>query len=111
MAVALPLAWGVNVKVNDAVPPDPTDSGRDGPLRVNSVLLTAAEVTVTVPPVALRVAVRLLLAPTVTLPKVKLLGVTVNWPDATPVPERAIGRVGSDAFEIKTMVPFAAPAC
>jgi hypothetical protein len=84
--------------------------GRDGPLRSNSVLLAVAEVTVTVPPVAVRVAVRFLLAPTVTLPKAKLLGLTANWPAATPVPERAIERVASDAFETKDMLPLAAPA-
>ena len=43
-----------------------------------SVLLTEAEVTVTLAPVALRVAGKLLLAPTTTLPKLKVPGLSAN---------------------------------
>jgi len=78
LAVSVPLAWGVKVKANDAVWPAASVNGNDTPLRVNSELLDVAEETVTLEPVALRVPVKLVLAPTTMLPKSKVVGVTTN---------------------------------
>ena len=84
-------------------------SGRDGPFKANSALLTDAELTMTLEPVALRVVVRLLLEPTTTLPKLRLLGLTANWPTATPVPDREM--VGDpEAVDTIPILPLAAPA-
>lgn len=48
--------------------------------------------------------------PTTTLPKVRLVGDTVNWPAAVPVPESAILSVEFDAFDTTDRLPFAAAA-
>lgn len=53
---AAPLACGVNATVNCTLLPAAIVSGKDSPLRVNSELLISADVTVTLAPVALRVA-------------------------------------------------------
>jgi hypothetical protein len=50
------------------------------------------------------------LLPTVTLPKLRLLGFDPNVPAVTPVPDNAIVRAGLEAFEVIVMVPLAAPA-
>ena len=108
LAVVAPVACGSNVRVNDAVPPAAMVSGRDGPVNENSVpLLTAAAVTFTLAPVALSVTGRLLLVFTVTLPKLKLVGLTLNWPVAVAVPDSAMD--GDVASETRAMAPLAAP--
>lgn len=48
--------------------------------------------------------------PTVTLPKVRLLGLDPNAPSAAPVPERGMARVGLEASEVMVTVPLAFPA-
>jgi len=40
------------------------------------------------------------LLPTVTLPKLRLVGFDPSVPGATPVPDKGIVRVGLDAFEV-----------
>lgn len=61
LAEAVPLAWGVKVTVKGALWPAGMVNGNESPLRANSEVLVAAEETVTLEPVALSVAVRLLL--------------------------------------------------
>ena len=56
------------------------------PLRENSGLLTEADETVTLEPVAERVAVKVWLFPTITLPKLKLAGERLSCPTAVPDP-------------------------
>src|SRR5580700_5538159 len=107
---AAPVACGVNVTVNCTLLPTAIVTGKDSPLRVNSELLTLADVTVTLAPVALSVAGRFSLVPTTTLPKAKLAGVTVNCPAAVPVPDSARFKVGFDAFEATARFPLALPA-
>ncbi len=111
LAEAVPLDWGVKVMVKVAVWPDAIVSGSAGPARTNSALLTEADDTVTLPPVALRVAVMFLLEPTVTLPKPKLVGLTANVPTVTPVPEsEMVGEL--EASEVNDTVPVElAPDC
>jgi len=109
-AVAVPLLVGVKVTVNDLLWPDCRVSGSDSPLRLNSVVLVLAEEIVTLPPLALNVSVRLLLEPTATLPKSRLLGETANWPTAAPVPDSAIDGAVPVAFETTARLPLALPA-
>ena len=49
------------------------------------------------------------LLPTVTLPKLRLLGFDPSAPGATPVPDNGMLRVGSEAFEVTVTVPLALP--
>lgn len=48
--------------------------------------------------------------PTVTLPKLRLLGVDPNAPGETPVPDKGIVMVGLEAFEVMVIVPLVLPA-
>jgi hypothetical protein len=61
----------------------------------------AAETTALVPPLFVRVTVWLWLLPTVTLPKLTVAGLSVNWPAAVPAPETVtaavVGVAGSPA--------------
>jgi hypothetical protein len=68
-----------------------------------------AEVMVTLDPVAVRVAIRVLLVPTGTLPKFKAPALEVNCPAETPVPDNAMPSVGFGAFETTETVPFTSP--
>ena len=93
-----------------AVCPAGIVNGNAGPVSVNSALLTDADVTVTLEPVALSVAVMFLLCPTVTLPKPKLVGATPNVPTAVPVPDKLIAGRVFDAFETTETLPVGVPA-
>lgn len=55
-------------------------------------------------------SVRAELFPTVTLPKLRLVGLAAKVPGVTPVPESGILRVGFDAFEAIVTVPVTSPA-
>ena len=85
-------------------------AGSEIPESTNSPLLRLADVTVTDAPLAVRLPLSGELAPTVTLPKLRLVGDTANWPAAAPVPESAILSVEFDAFDTTDRLPFAAPA-
>jgi hypothetical protein len=87
---AVPLARGVKVKVSDTLCPAAMVLGKDIPPRINSALLEVAEDRVALEPVAVRVAVRVLLVPTVTLPKFRAGALEVSWPAGIPLPNRAI---------------------
>ena len=62
------------------------------------------------PPVFVTVSERVCLLPTNTDPKLRLVGLDVSAPAATPVPENEIFNVGFDAVEVMVIVPLAAPA-
>jgi hypothetical protein len=49
------------------------------------------------------------LLPTVTVPKLRLVELTAKDPTDAPVPDSGIARLGFDAFEVRTMLPLAAP--
>ena len=95
--------------MNDAPWPTAIVWGRDGPLSRNSGLLVVAEEIVTLDPVAVRVVVRFLLAPKVTLPKFKALALGVNCPAKTPVPDRAMLSFGLEAFETTAIAALTLP--
>ena len=107
---ATPLVRGVNVRVTDVLWPGAIVVGRDIPPRRNSELVEVTEERVTLDPVAVRVAFRVFLVPTVTLPKFKSVALGVNWPAEMPVPERGIVRFGFEAFESTVMPPLALPS-
>lgn len=110
LAVAVPLARGLKVTVSEALWPAASVKGNDSPETANSGVVTVAEETVTLEPVALSDAVRLALCPTTTLPKFKLEGETVNWPAAVPVPANEIASVEFEALDTTEMLPLALPA-
>ena len=109
VAEALPDTCGANVSVNGTLCPAAIVSGKVIPLSENSALLTAAEDSVTLDPMALSVPAWVLLVPTVTLPKSVDVGVTANWPCAIPVPTRDIVIVEFEALEPMEMLPLALP--
>ena len=51
----------------------------------------------------------LLLVPTITLPKLKLVGVTENVPGAAPLPVKEMAGKVLEASETTEMLPFALP--
>ena len=73
-------------------------------------MLRLADVTVTEAPLAFRLPLSDALDPTATLPKLRLVGDTANWPAAVPVPESAILSGEFDAFDTTDRLPLAAPA-
>jgi hypothetical protein len=83
---ATPLVRGVKIRFNDVLWPGSIVVGRDIPSRWNSELVVFTEERVTLDPSAVRVTVRVLLVPMVTLPKFKSVALGVNWPAEMPVP-------------------------
>ena len=106
---AVPLIRGVKVKVSDALCPAAMVLGKDIPPRLNSGLLEVAEDRVTLDPVAVRAAVRVLLVPTVTLPKFKAVALEVICPAGIPLPDRVIDKSGFEVFETIAIRPLAFP--
>ena len=90
---AVPLDCGVNFTLNAVLWPAASVSGREIPATVNSELFRVAEDTVTLDPLALSFPLNVSLASTTTLPKLKVVGLTANCPEAVPVPERGMFRV------------------
>ena len=106
---AVPLLCGAKVTVRGVLCPAASASGNEKPLKLNSGLLVLAEETVTLEPLALNVAVRLLLWPTVMLPKSNVVGDNSNWPGAVAVPESAIVKLEFEALDTMAMLPLAVP--
>ena len=50
------------------------------------------------------------LFPTVTLPKLRLVGLAPSVPGMTPVPDKGMVRVGFEALDEMVMLPLALPA-
>ena len=84
-------------------------AGREIPESTNSLLFRPAEETVTDAPLAVRAPLSAELEPTVTLPKLRLVGDTANVPVAVPVPESAMLSGEFDAFDATDKLPLAAP--
>lgn len=108
--LAFPAAVGLKVIEREAVCPAARVRGVVIPLTLNAPLTAICEIVIEVPPVFVRVSVKVELAAMTTLPKLKLAGVAVNAPGVTPVPDNDIVRVGFDAFDVIVTVPLAAPA-
>jgi len=68
------------------------------------------EIVTLAPPVFVTVSDRDWLFPTVTLPKLRLVGFTPSAPGATPVPDNGMIRVELGAFEVSVTAPVALAA-
>jgi hypothetical protein len=108
-AFAVPLICGLNVTEKDALLPAARVIGRDRPPTANSALLDMSDEIVTLAPLAVRVAVWLLLEPTATFPKFKAVGERLKRPELVPVPDRGTMRVESVAVDITRTEPEAVP--
>lgn len=108
-AEVAPVACGVKVTVKPMDWPAFNVTGSEIPESTNSPLLRLAELIVTDAPLAVRLPFRDELDPTVTLPKLRLVGATASWPAAVPVPERAIVSVEFDAFDTIARLPLIIP--
>lgn len=62
------------------------------------------------PPVLVTVSDSDCLLPTVTLPKLRLVGFDPNVPGAMPVPDNGMVRLGFEALEVTLTLPLALPA-
>lgn len=106
---AAPLDCGVNVTVNVALCPDAIVFGRVMPLIANSEVPGVRDVTVTLPPVAVSVAVKGFDEFTDTLPKLSEVGFTPSCPTDVPVPVSVNVRFATVALEVMTRLPFELP--
>jgi hypothetical protein len=105
---AVPVLCGLKVRVTGMLWPAARVWGRERPLRLNSTLVEVADEMVTFDPVAVRVAVTLLLAPTATLPKFKAVMLELSVPGVMPLPERTMAKSG--AVEATAIVPVMPPS-
>lgn len=113
--VMLPLAAaaveGANVTLKLALCPAAKVKGAAMPLNVNPVPVTlTCEIVTLEPPVLVIVSGSDWLLPTVTLPKLSVVGFAPKLPGVTPVPVSGIVRVGLEALEVSETFPAALPA-
>ena len=110
LPLAAPLVVGAKSTVNDVLWPAVNVKGRASPLKLNPVpLAEAAEMVRLNPPELVSVSDRLELLPTWTLPNARLVGLAVNVPGVTPVPESGMLKLGFEPFEVMLTLPLAAP--
>jgi len=109
VAEVLPDTFGAKITPNETLCPEAIVSGKEIPLNENSVPVMPAEDTVTEPLLALKVALCFWLEPTVTFPKLMLVGLTASWPGVTVLPESGIETEGLAAFELIESAPFIVP--
>jgi hypothetical protein len=77
----------VNVTFTCALCPAASAIGNETPFKLNSGLLVLADETLTLEPLALSVAVKLLFWPTVMVPKSSVVGDSSNCPEAVAYPK------------------------
>jgi hypothetical protein len=86
-------------------------TGSERPPMMNAELFELTAVTVTFAPLAVRLPDAVPLVPTTTLPRPRVVGVTVSCPAAAvPVPDSGMVSVGLDAFEVIVTLPITVPA-
>jgi len=111
LPLALPAATGAKVTLKVALCPAASVAGVEIPLKEKPVPLVATFEIVTVdPPVLVTVSDRTLLLPSVTVPKLKLVGLAPRAPAARPVPDSATERDGFEPLEVIVTLPVALPA-
>lgn len=112
VALTVAAVCGLKVIVNGTLCPDAIVTGSDNPPTLNTELLVVAAVTVTLPPLALRLPDAVPLVPTTTLPSPNVPGETLSCGlvDVLPVPDNAIVKVGFDPFDVIVTAPVALPA-
>lgn len=111
LPLALPADSGAKVTLKVALCPAVSAAGVEIPLTVNPVpLLPTCEMVTVDPPVFVTVSDNACLLPTVTVPKLRLVGFAPTAPSATPVPDigRDSGELG--ASEVIVTLPLALPA-
>ena len=111
LPLAVPALVGVKVAVNVTLWLAVRVRGKVNPLteKVAPVKFACERVTAD-PPVLVSVSDRLVLLPTCTLPKARLVGFAASTPAATPVPESGMLSGELDASETILNAPLAAPA-
>jgi hypothetical protein len=107
--LAVPEAFGMNVTVKGTDWPAGIVTGREIPESTNSLFVPLAVETVTDAPVAVKLPLSEVLAPTVTVPKFSVAGETDNDPCANPVPESGILNGEFEAFDTSERLPLIAP--
>lgn len=111
LPLAAPLAVGANVTLKLVLCPAFRVTGAVIPLSVNpDPLIPTWEIVTLDPPLLVTVSERALLLPTVTLPKLRVLGLAPNAPAVIPVPVSGIANEGLAPSEVIVTVPFALPA-
>jgi hypothetical protein len=105
----VPAVCGAKVTSKETLVPEAIVSGKEMLLTEKAAWLTPAEEIVTGPFVALRVAAWLWFAPTTTFPKVRVEGVTANWPGDVVLPDSGIESVELAASEVMTRLPVELP--
>jgi|SRR5271163_1687742 len=115
VTVTLPLTAPADVGVNETLKlvlcPEVSVTGTLVPLRLNPDPLTAmAEIVTDEPPVFVTVSDSVVLTPTCTLPKLRLVGFEPRVPAVTPVPDNGIVNVGFEPFEVTVTLPLTAVA-
>jgi hypothetical protein len=111
LPLALPADDGVNETLKVALCPAVSVTGVVMPLKLNpEPLIPTDEIVTVVPPVLVTVSDRDLLFPTVTVPKLRLVGFAPSVPGVTPVPDSGMVSVGFEALEVMVRLPLALPA-
>jgi hypothetical protein len=110
VALAAPAICGLKVTENEVLWPAGMVTGSESLPTLNTELLEVIAETVTLAPPAVRLPDADPLVPTTTLPRLKVIGLTLSCPAATPVPDNGIVSVAFDAFEVRVIVPLALPA-
>jgi hypothetical protein len=111
LPLTAPADGGLNETLKLALWPDVSVTGAVIPLRVNPLpLIPTFEIVTLDPPVFVTVSDKVCLAPTCTLPKLRLVGFDPKAPCATPVPDIGIVSVGFEALDVTVMFPLALPA-
>lgn len=106
---ALPEAFGVKRMVTERLCPALRVVGSFGPRMANSELDDPREEILTAAPEAVSLAGRVLLDPTVTLPKLRAAGLTSSCAAVTPFPETSISGVGSTVLLLNLRTPEVCP--
>jgi hypothetical protein len=106
-----PAEVGANETVKVALFPALSVTGVVIPLKLNPVPVTATlETVMLVPPVLVIVSERDPLLPTLTLAKLRLVGLAASAPGVTPVADTGMVKVGLVAVELTVRLPVTAPA-
>ena len=109
-ALADPAICGLNVTENEVLWPTGIIIGSERPPALNTELPVFAAVTVTFAPLAVNVPDAVPLAPTTTLPRPRVDGVSVNVPAVVvPVPDKAMLNAGFVASEVIVRLPLTPP--
>jgi hypothetical protein len=111
LPLALPADDGVNETLKVALCPAVSVTGVVIPLKLNpEPLIPTDEIVTVVPPVLVTVSDRDCLFPTVTLPKLRLVGLAPSVPGVTPLPDNGTVRLGFEALDVIVRLPLALPA-